>query len=64
MKFIENRRYWSDDKYEMYVVKRFDLHGLLRVEVGFGLPANYRVRKDAHGREYIQAKGRIYKAYN
>jgi hypothetical protein len=63
MKFIPNRRYWSDDKYEIYVCNRFDKTGLLRAEVGFGLPANYKIRKDALGCEWIKAKGRVYRAF-
>ena len=59
-KFIAGRRYWSDDKYEITVVNRFDRTNLLRVEVGFGLPANYKIRKGYDGREWIKAKGRIY----
>jgi hypothetical protein len=62
MRFIERQRYWSEDKYEMYVVRRFDNTELLRVEIGFGLPANYRLRQDVFGREYIQAKGHIFRA--
>jgi len=60
MKFIINRRYWSEDKYEMYVCGRFDRTNLLRVEVGFSLPANYKIRRDYRGREWIKAKGRIF----
>ena len=62
MRFIVNRRYWSEDKYEMFVCDRFDRTGLLRVEVGFGLPVNYKIRKDYRGCEWIKAKGRIYRA--
>jgi|GEM_PF-4207325 len=62
MKFVAGRCYWSEDKYEMYVVNRFDGTNLLRVEVGFGLPANYKIRRDNRGREWIKAKGRIYRA--
>jgi hypothetical protein len=60
--FCVDRRYWSDDRYEMYVVNRFDRIGFVRVELGFGLPANYKIRKDTLGREYIIAKGRTYRA--
>jgi len=62
MRFIEGRRYWSDDKYEIFVVKRYDRTNLLRAEVGFGLPANYKIRTDALSREWIKAKDRIYRA--
>lgn len=60
MKFIVGLRYWSDDKYEMTVVNRFDDTSLLRVEVGFGLPANYKIRKGYKGREWIKAKGHVF----
>jgi hypothetical protein len=60
MKFIVGRRYWSDDKYEIYVVERFERTNLLRVEAGLGLPANYKIRKGFDGREYIIAKKRVY----
>ncbi len=63
MIFEINRRYWSEDRHEMYVVGRFERTGLLRVEVGFGLPANYRIRTDRMGCEYINAKGRTYRAF-
>jgi len=62
MKFIVNRRYWSEDKYEIYVCNRFDRTNLLRVEVGFGLPANYKIRRDFRGCEYIKAKGHVFTA--
>jgi len=61
MKFVVNRRYWtSDGSYEMTVVGRFERSGLVRCEIGFGLPANYKIRTDYSGREYITAKGRDY----
>ena len=63
MKFLIDRRYWSDDKHEMYVVGRFDRTGLIRAEVGFALPANYKIRTDSWGCEYIIAKGRTYRAF-
>ena len=63
MQFIVNRRYWSDDRYEMFVVNRFDMTNLLRVEVGFGLPANYKIRRDFQGREFITSKGRTFRAF-
>ena len=63
MKFVVGQRYWSADKYEMIVVDRFDRTNLLRVEVGFGLPANYKIRKGFDGREYIIAKKRIYESF-
>ncbi len=62
VKFETGRRYWSDDRYEMYVVDRFDRTGLIRVEVGFAMPANYKIRKDYYGCEYIIAKGREFRA--
>ena len=62
MPFIANRRYWSDDYYEMYVCNRFERTNLLRVEVGFGLPANYKIRRDYRGAEWIKAKGHIFRA--
>ena len=62
MKFIVGWRYWSEDKYEMTVVNRFDQTNLIQVEVGFGLPANYKIRKDFQGREWITAKGRTFRA--
>jgi len=61
-KFIVGRRYFSEDKYEMSVCGRFDRTNLLRVEVGFGLPANYKIRVDTLGREYITAKSRVFRA--
>ena len=63
MKFIINRSYWSEDKYEMYVCNRFNRANLLRVEIGFGLPANYKIRRDSRGMEWIKAKGHIFRAY-
>jgi hypothetical protein len=63
MKFITDRRYWSEDKYEMYVCGRFGRTNLLRVEVGFGMPANYKIRRDYRGREWIKAKGHIFRAH-
>ena len=63
MKFIAGCRYWSDDKYEMFVVNRFDRTGIVRCELGFGLPANYKIRYDFKGCEYINAKGRVYSAF-
>jgi hypothetical protein len=62
MKFTIDRRYWSDDNYKMYVCKRFDEINLIRVEIGFGLPANYKIRKDIQGFEWIKAKGHIFRA--
>ena len=61
MKFITDRRYWSEDGYEMYVCGRFDRTNLLRVEVGFGFPANYKIRIDYRGYEWIRAKGRMFR---
>jgi hypothetical protein len=61
-KFVVGRRYWSDDKYEMIVCNRFDRTNLLRVEVGLGMPANYKIHVDALNQEYITAKGRIFRA--
>ena len=63
MKFIIGRRYWSEDRYEIFVANRFDRTNLLRVEIGFGLPVNYKILKGFDGREYIIAKKRIYKAF-
>ena len=62
-KFVIGRKYWSDDKYEMMVVNRFDQTGLVRCELGFGMPANYKIRKDSCGEEYIIAKRRIYRSF-
>jgi len=64
VKFIVGRRYWSKDKYEIFVVNRFDRTNLLRVEAGFGLPANYKIRKGFDGREYIISKKRVFEAFN
>ena len=64
MKFIVGNRYWSDDKHEIYVCDRFDRTNLLRVEVGFGLPANYKIRKDYRGEEWIRAEGHIFRAHH
>jgi hypothetical protein len=63
MRFCINRRYWSEDRYEMLVVNRFDRTGLIRAEIGFALPANYKIRKDRRGCEYIVAKGRTFRAF-
>jgi hypothetical protein len=64
MKFIAGRRYWTEGGgYEMFVVNRFDRIGRIRAEIGFGLPANYKVRVDILGREYIVAKGRRYESF-
>jgi len=64
MKFNVGQCYWSEDKYQMYVVNRFDRTNLLRVELGFGLQANYKIRKRCFdGREYIIAKKRVYWAF-
>lgn len=62
-KFIIGRKYWSDDKYEICVCNRFDRTNLLRVEVGFGRAANYKIHTDSLGIEWIRAKGRVYKAF-
>ena len=65
IKFCVERRYTSVDGYDMFVVARFDKYpeaSLLRVEVGFGSPANYKIRTDRSGREYIAAKGHVFKA--
>jgi len=69
MKFIEGRRYWSEyfgrtthERYEIYVVRRYDSTNLLRLEAGFALPANYKIRKEHNGREWVKVKGHIYKA--
>ena len=62
IKFQESQRYWSDDKYEFFVIKRFDRTGLIRGYIGFSMPGNYKIRIDFQGREYITAKGRIFTA--
>ena len=62
-RFYVGRRYFSDDKYEIFVCGRFDRTNLLRAEVGIGLPANYKIRVDSQGCEYINAKGRVYRAF-
>ena len=62
MKFVIGRRYWSEDNYEMIVVNRFDRTGLVRVEIGFAFPSNYKIRKDFNGFEFILAKNKIYRA--
>jgi hypothetical protein len=46
----------------MYVVGRFDRTGMLRAEVGFALPANYKIRLDFWGCEYIMVRGREFRA--
>ena len=64
MTFIVGLRYWSDDRHEMMiVVNRFDKSNLIRVEVGSGHPANYKIRKDNQGWEYIKAKGHTFSAF-
>jgi hypothetical protein len=63
MKFIEGRRYFAvDGKNDFTVEKRFGNKNLVRGFVGFGLPANYKIRADYRGCEYITAKGHVFEA--
>jgi len=59
--FQENRRYFSDDGRELYVCHR-NRGEMLRAECGFSFPANYKIRKDFRGVEFITAKGHTFYA--
>ena len=63
MKFVIDRKYFSEDRFEMYVVGRFDNTNIIRAEIGFGLPKNFKIRKDHTDCEYILANGRVYRAF-
>ena len=62
MKFVVGNRYFSEDNYEMVVYNRFDSKGIVRVAVGFGNPANYKILKDRRDCECIAAKGHTFTA--
>ena len=62
IKFHKGRRYWSDDKYEFYIIKRFDRTKLIRGYIGFAMPGNYKIRINFRGCEYITVKGHTFTA--
>ena len=60
--FSVGSRYWSEDKYEMFVVDRNDMKGKIKLEVGLGMPAWYKLRVNALGRETVVARGHTFEA--
>jgi len=58
--FSIGSRYWSEDKYEMFVVDRNETKGKIKLEVGLGMPAWYKLRVNALGRETVTAKGHTF----
>ena len=57
---VDNMYFSKEGGYSMYAVSRSEKSDTLRAEIGFGLPANYKIRRDSRGNEYIIAKGRAY----
>ena len=59
-RFQVGERYFSDDNHEMTVHSRSKEY--IRVAVGFGLPANYKIKHDFMKREWVKAKGHVFTA--
>jgi hypothetical protein len=69
MKFLEGRRYWSDDGRELHVISRRErtrtdgaYNPRVYAEVGFGKPAYCKIRLDFRGRETVTAKNHVFTA--
>ena len=61
-RFTEGSRYWSDDKFEMFVENRNNSKGKIKLFIGFGRPAWYKVRVNGLGREEVTVKGHRFEA--
>jgi hypothetical protein len=69
MKFKEGRRYWSDDRRELYVIGRRErtrtdgnYNPRIYAEIGFAKPAYYKIRLDFRGRETVTTKNHVFTA--
>ena len=61
-RFSIGSRYWSDAQYEMFVENRNEQKGKIKLQVGFGKPAWYKLHINTLGHETVTAKGHTFEA--